>query len=194
MTLLIRSQTSIIVLLRFGTGCMIPSPILLVMWLFISPGIKVIQCYEKGPMPKWGLPRSTKSKSCPGPRFNLNMTSYQYRKVHCGDKANLWSSHLHTGIPYTGMMTSLYWIWAMAPEFSHDFLTIPDILIFDDVMLNYTFGMGFFRPNKRIALFTEFLLVPGISWGMVFPYISEQTNHRVDSKHGRWVRYGKLQA
>ena len=51
---------------------------------------------------------------CPGPRFNIKMTSYQYRKSHCGDKTVVRSSYLHNGISYTGKMTSLYWIRALA--------------------------------------------------------------------------------
>ena len=47
-----------------------------------------------------------------GPRFNIKMTSYQYRKSHCGDKTILRPSYLHNGISYTGKMTSLYWIGA----------------------------------------------------------------------------------
>ena len=50
----------------------------------------------------------------PGPRFNIKMTSYQYRKSHCGDKTILRQSYLHNGISYTGKMTSLYWIRAQA--------------------------------------------------------------------------------
>ena len=49
----------------------------------------------------------------PGPRFNKKMTSYQYRKSHCGDKTILRPSYLHNGISYTGKMTSLYWIRAL---------------------------------------------------------------------------------
>ena len=50
----------------------------------------------------------------PGPRFNIKMTSYQYRKSHCGDKTILRPSYLHNGISYTGKMSSLYWIRAHA--------------------------------------------------------------------------------
>ena len=42
--------------------------------------------------------------------FNIKMTSYQYRKSHCGDKKILRPSYLHNGISYTGKTTSLYWI------------------------------------------------------------------------------------
>ena len=42
------------------------------------------------------------------------MTSYQYRKSHCGDKTVVRSSYLHNEISYTGNfeMTYLYWIRA----------------------------------------------------------------------------------
>ena len=49
----------------------------------------------------------------PGPRFNIEMSSYWYRKSHCGDKTVVRSSYLHNGISYTGKMTSLYWIMAL---------------------------------------------------------------------------------
>ena len=38
----------------------------------------------------------------PGSWFNIKMTSYQYRKSHCGDKTILRPSYLHNGISYTG--------------------------------------------------------------------------------------------
>ena len=49
----------------------------------------------------------------PEPRFNKKMSSYQYRKSHCGDKMVVRSSYLHNGISYTGKMSSLYWIGAL---------------------------------------------------------------------------------
>ena len=48
-----------------------------------------------------------------GPRFNIKMPSYQYRKSHCGDKTVVRSSYLHNGISYTGKMASSYWIRAL---------------------------------------------------------------------------------
>ena len=48
-----------------------------------------------------------------GPWFNIKMSSYQYRKSHCGDKTVVRSSYLHNGISYTGKMSSLYWIGAL---------------------------------------------------------------------------------
>ena len=40
------------------------------------------------------------------------MSSYQYRKSHCGDKTVVRSSYLHNGISYTGKMTFFCWIGA----------------------------------------------------------------------------------
>ena len=45
-------------------------------------------------------------------RFNIKMSSYQYRKSHCGDKTVVRSSYLHNGISYTDKTTSLCWIRA----------------------------------------------------------------------------------
>ena len=50
------------------------------------------------------------TKQLPGPWLNIKLSSYQYRKSHCGDKAVVRSSYLHNGISYTGKMSSLYWI------------------------------------------------------------------------------------
>ena len=44
------------------------------------------------------------------------MSSYQYRKSHCGDKTILRPSYLHNGVPYTGKTTFLYWIGALFPN------------------------------------------------------------------------------
>ena len=52
-------------------------------------------------------------KEAPEGWFNIKISSYQYRKSHCGDKTVVRSSYLHNGISYTGKMTSLYWIRAL---------------------------------------------------------------------------------
>ena len=41
------------------------------------------------------------------------MSSYQYRKSHCGNKTILRPSYLHNGISYTNKMTYFYWIGAL---------------------------------------------------------------------------------
>ena len=55
------------------------------------------------------------STSTSGPQFKIKMTSFQYRKSHCGDKTIFQPSYLHSGISYTGKTTSLYWIGALHP-------------------------------------------------------------------------------
>ena len=53
----------------------------------------------------WSRKPTTRSEAW----FNIKMSSYQYRKSHCGDKTAVRSSYLHNGISNTGKMTSLYW-------------------------------------------------------------------------------------
>ena len=60
-------------------------------------------------------PYLTSTISLPGPRFNIKMTSHQYRESHCGDKTILRPSYLHNGISYTGKTASLYWIGTQDP-------------------------------------------------------------------------------
>ena len=48
----------------------------------------------------WEIPRGW---------FNINMSSYQYRKSHCGDNTTLWPSYLHNRISFTDKTTSLCW-------------------------------------------------------------------------------------
>ena len=73
-----------------------------------------------------------------GPWLNIKMSSYQYRKSHCGDKTVVRSSYLHNGISYTGKMTSLYWIGAQGAAGS---------LGSRDLRYNLGFDRsGFYRP------------------------------------------------
>ena len=58
----------------------------------------------------------------PRPYFNVKMSSYQYRKSHCGDRTVVRSSYLHNGISYTGKMTSLYWIKALGINYCTGFV------------------------------------------------------------------------
>ena len=69
-----------------------------------------------------------------GPWFNIKMSSYQYRKSHCGDKTIVRLSYLHNGISYTGKMSSLYWIGALVsrsgvndyiPQYMWDVISCP---------------------------------------------------------------------
>ena len=60
------------------------------------------------------------------------MTSYQYRKSHCGDKTILRPSYLHNGISYTCKTTSLYWIRAQLTTwtalFSFDLIILHGVI------------------------------------------------------------------
>ena len=58
------------------------------------------------------------------PWFNIKMSSYQYRKSHCGDKTILRPSYLHNGISCTGKMTCLYWIGIGIPQYRKSHWTI----------------------------------------------------------------------
>ena len=106
---LIRMHTSdLIVLLRWSTS------IVLYHMSFLPPSLTVTS-HERHGVPNSrhidylfnSLLRLT-TKETPGGGVNIKMSSYQYRKSHCGDK----TSYLHNGISYTGKMTSLYWIRA----------------------------------------------------------------------------------
>ena len=81
---------------------------LLDMWLIIHAVIDVNQGLEKG------VAVILQTSLEPVPRFNIKMSSYRYRKSHCGDKTILRPSYLHNGIFYTGETTSLYWVGVQA--------------------------------------------------------------------------------
>ena len=59
----------------------------------------------------------------PGPWFNIKMSSYQYRKSHCGDKTVVRSSYLQIGISYIGKMVSFYWIGPLEAQYILSFTT-----------------------------------------------------------------------
>ena len=72
--------------------------------IWASDNVAQLQVYK--------IPKALKWRKRPGGWINIKMSSYQYRKSHCGDKTILRPSYLHNGISYTGKMTSLYWIRA----------------------------------------------------------------------------------
>ena len=75
-------------------------------------------------------------------RFNRKMSSYRYRKSHCGDKMVVRSSYLHNGISYTGKMSPLYWISPRAWMSNH----IP------------MFYMEVFTPNPQSLMLVLLIL------------------------------------
>ena len=78
-----------------------------------------------------------KINTSPGGRINIKMSSYQYRKSHCGDKTILRPSYLHNGISYTGKTTSLYWIRA---QDSICYMKHQNTKIDQYINSNYTFS------------------------------------------------------
>ena len=75
-----------------------------------------------------------------GPWFNIKMSSYQYRKSHCGDKTVVRSSYLHKGICYIGKMTSLYWIRSLIHPFRRKHFCVSDL-----------YGFQLFSPRQILA-------------------------------------------
>ena len=53
------------------------------------------------------------------------MSSFQYRKSHCGDKTVVRSSYLHNGISYTGKTTYSYCIRALV---THTYVRVGELL------------------------------------------------------------------
>ena len=51
-------------------------------------------------MASWTCINNYGPGNSPGPWFNIKISSYQYRKSHCGDKTVVRSSYLHNGISY----------------------------------------------------------------------------------------------
>ena len=64
----------------------------------------------EGNPPLSGFPQQGPVELRPGGRINIRMSSYLYKKYHCGDKTILRPSYLHNGISYTDKLSSLYWI------------------------------------------------------------------------------------
>ena len=97
-------------------------------------------------------------KTRPGPWFNKNTSSYQYRKSHYGDKTILRPSYLHNGISHTGKMTSLYWI---SPLTKAHFTN----------MVSLTIGHGYVISS--IVLCGVLLLIPALTSTAVWIYAVE---------------------
>ena len=85
----------------------------------------------------------------PGGWFNIKMPSYQYMKSHCADKTILRPSNLHNGISYTGKMTSLYWIRALA-AWQNTRIMIPAVAVIRDAKLKHYVGSvhGFYKQHN----------------------------------------------
>ena len=82
-------------------------------------------------------------------RFNIKMSSYRYRKSHCGYKTILQRSYLHNGNPYTSKRTSLCWILAL-----EIMATVAQILLFQNISchgVDYAEYIGHCPSWRRIS-------------------------------------------
>ena len=79
-------------------------------WSLISDCTMTVCKASCTSLPPWPIRLSLPGT---GPRFNIKMPSYQYRKSHCEDKTVVRSSYLHNGTFYTDKTSSLYWIGAL---------------------------------------------------------------------------------
>ena len=83
-----------------------------------------------------------------GPRFNIKMSSYQYRESHCGDKTVVRSSYLHNGISYTGKMSSLYWIGAQVLTHS----PLEDVAVIRSIIFKPILGIETLSTRCKIYI------------------------------------------
>ena len=111
MELLINSQASMVSLLNLGMATLI-NPTHYCECNYVSMlGLNLNRVSERAPAKILLVTfRWMHGTGNFGPRFNIKMTSFRYRKSHCGDKTILRPSYLHNGISYTGKTTSLYWV------------------------------------------------------------------------------------
>ena len=74
-------------------------------------------------------PVRTRNSWATGTRLNINMSSYQYRKSHCGDKTILQPPYFHNGFSYTDKTTYLYWIGAQDANMFSFYLIINNLIL-----------------------------------------------------------------
>ena len=99
--------------------------------------------------------------------INIKMSSYQYRKFHCGDQTILRPSYLHNGISYTDKMTSLYWIRAQIVNSLKTLYTSPVGTEFENILCEYygenQSGLKRFDKGPIILRLHDWALRHGIS-------------------------------
>ena len=88
------------------------------------------------------------------------MSSYQYRKSHCGDKTVVRSSYLHNGISYTGKTASLYWIriqvvsfyWLFTNFYSSNCFIVKHCMVFKLIWMSQNVIKHHYRCSLVICL------------------------------------------
>ena len=105
-------------------------------------------------------------KTGPGPWFNIKMSSYQYRKSHCGDKTVVRSYYLHNGISYTGKMTSLYWFGSQVPAIKFELAELRKEII--DVT-NLVIGLV---QDCSISIANTLEILPSCTKPSMYPFVS----------------------
>ena len=89
-----------------------------------------------------------------GIHFNIKISSYQYRKPHCGDKMSLWLPPFHNGSSYTGKIASLYWMRAQHTEYDKSLLhSLPLfwMTLFYRVSTTISSINGLFTQGKQLC-------------------------------------------
>ena len=91
------------------------------------------------------------------------MSSYQYRKFHCGDTTILPPSYLHNGISFTGKKTSLYRIRAQGIARYGDLLILYKRIRIPDG-LNFGRQSLYRNSNQSIWAFHNRLMALSLGW------------------------------
>ena len=124
-------------------------------------------------------------------RLNIKMSSYQYRKSHCGDKTISRPSYLHNGISYTDKITSLYWIRTLLPgvhlltKTNWDQRKSP---LSTPIYLYITRGFFFYRdvPFGLLSSLRRFLLLSAIWHTKTLPRLRGLLTEWITSAKVRW--------
>ena len=141
----------------------------------------------------------------PGWQFNIKITSYQYRKSHCGDKTISRPSYLHNGISYTGKTISLYWIGAqgICSHFPDNILKC--IFLNENVWLSIKISQNFVPkgPIKNIPALVQIMAWrrPGLGSFPVFLFNSNSksiifnsnSNSTIQNKFQFLIQFRRIQ-
>ena len=149
-------------------------------WWFIYCSVDYYWLYALKTRPK---PTSFWTPS--GLWFNITISSYQYRKSHCGEKTVVRSSYLHNGISYTGKMSSLYWIRALGDTWWTFGTFINALCLCRVVVLKYRFetkevhACQKMSPLNQKGSHVDYFAVNSYTWG----------GHHDHPKSSQWLSW-----